>query len=265
MPELPEVENVVRTIAPYLMGRTIVRAEFGSPWVTPGDRELLARQVMSRRVTGVRRHGKFILVDLDQGSLTIHLGMTGKLLAGAARTPYTHGFFELDGDAVVVYDDVRQFGSIEYSAGVNPRVAALGPDALTVTAEEFVSKLRSRTTRLKPLLLNQAFVAGLGNIYVDEVLFRAKLHPLQIASRVRMERARELHGLMQRVLQESIAAGGSSISDYVDGEGRKGAFQERHRVYGREGKPCPDCTAAIVRTVVAQRGTHLCPACQRRR
>lgn len=265
MPELPEVENVVRTIAPFLTGRTIVRADFGSPWVTPGDRDLLARQLASRRIDGVRRHGKFILVDLDRGCLTIHLGMTGKLLAGAPRTPYTHGYFELDDDAVVVYDDIRQFGSIEWSEGCNPRVAALGPDALTIDAAEFIMRLRARSTRLKPLLLNQAFVAGLGNIYVDEILFRAKLHPLQIASRVSVPRAAELHGLMQRVLQESIAMGGSSISDYVDGEGRKGSFQDLHRVYGRKGKPCPDCGAPVVRTVVAQRGTHLCMQCQRRR
>ncbi|MBS1834366.1 MAG: bifunctional DNA-formamidopyrimidine glycosylase/DNA-(apurinic or apyrimidinic site) lyase [Acidobacteria bacterium] len=265
MPELPEVENVVRSIAPYLLGRTIARAEFGSPWVTPGDRDLLARQLQGRRIERVRRHGKFILVDLDRGNLTIHLGMTGKLVANAPRTPYTHGYFELDADAVVVYDDIRQFGSIEWSEGVNPRVAALGPDALTVPPGDFVQGLRSRKTKLKPLLLNQAFVAGLGNIYVDELLFRAKLHPLQIASRISAPGAAELHGVMQRVLQESIAAGGSSISDYVDGEGRKGSFQDLHRVYGREGKPCLDCGAPVVRTVVAQRGTHLCPQCQKRR
>jgi formamidopyrimidine-DNA glycosylase len=191
--------------------------------------------------------------------------MTGKLLAGAPRTPYTHGYFELNDDAVVAYDDIRQFGSIEFSEGCNPRVAALGPDALAISEADFVERLRARSTKLKPLLLNQAFVAGLGNIYVDEVLFRAKLHPLQIASRVSAPRAQALHEWIQRVLQESIAAGGSSISDYVDGEGRKGSFQDLHRVYGREGKPCPDCGAAVIRTVVAQRGTHYCASCQKRR
>lgn len=265
MPELPEVDTVVRTIAPHITGRMILHAEFDSPHVTPGDRELLARQLASRRVERVRRHGKYIIADLDRGMLVIHLGMTGRLLFDAPRGPYTHGYFALD-HGVLAYDDVRQFGSIEWTEDVNPRVAALGPDALTVPATDFVASLREKkTARLKALLLNQSFVAGLGNIYVDEVLFRTRLHPLTAASRLTKPRALELHANILQVLQESIERGGSSISDYVDAEGRKGSFQDRHRVYGREGQPCVDCGGLIKKMVVAQRGTHWCPACQKKR
>lgn len=265
MPELPEVETVVRTIAPHIAGRVILAAEFDSPFVTPGDREALAARLAGRRMVGIRRHGKFIVIALDGGGeLVIHLGMTGRLLHDTPRTPYTHGFFALDHGALV-YDDIRQFGRIEVSDGPNERVAALGPDALAVGAEEFASMLRARQTRLKALLLNQAFVAGLGNIYVDEILFRVGLHPLQRADRVTRARAVLLHGEMRRVLLESIEQGGSSISDYVDAEGRKGSFQDRHRVYGREGQPCVVCETEIRKMLVAQRGTHWCPQCQSRR
>ncbi len=264
MPELPEVETVVRTIAPHIVGRTILHAEFDSQWVTPGDRDLLARQLASRRIEAVRRHGKFILGELDRGFLVIHLGMTGRLLHDTPRNAYTHGFFALDHGALV-YDDIRQFGTIEWTQGANPRIAALGPDALSVSAEEFGVKLRARKTPLKSLLLNQSFVAGLGNIYVDEILFRARLHPLLPAARLSRPRALLLHTEMQRVLSESIEHGGSSISDYVDAEGRKGSFQERHRVYGREAQPCTVCGTIIRKIIVAQRGTHFCPMCQVRK
>lgn len=262
MPELPEVDTVVRTIAPHIAGRRILAADFNSQFVTPGDRDALALRLANRVMTGVRRHGKFILIDLAEpaGLLTIHLGMTGKLLHDAPRNAYTHGYFALDHGALV-YEDIRQFGRIEYSDGENPRVAKLGPDALAVSAAEFTARLRARSTKLKPLLLDQAFVAGLGNIYVDEMLFRARLHPLTPANGVK--RSAELHAIMRQLLLESIEQGGSSISDYVDGEGRKGSFQDRHRVYGRGGEACYDCGALIERMVVGQRGTHVCPRCQK--
>lgn len=261
MPELPEVETVVRTITPHIVGRRILAAEFGSKFVTPGDRALLASKLAGRLMTRVGRHGKFIMIDLAEpaGMLTIHLGMTGKLLHDVPRNAYTHGFFALDHGSLV-YEDIRQFGRIEYSEGVNPRVAGLGPDALAVSAAEFCERLVARETKLKPLLLNQAFIAGLGNIYVDEILFRTRLHPLTPASSVK--RGKELHAMMRQVLLESLDQGGSSISDYVDAEGRRGSFQDRHRVYGRAGEACYDCGSAIVRMLVAQRGTHVCPRCQ---
>ena len=260
MPELPEVETVVRTIAPHIVGRTIVAAHFGSRFVTPGDREALASAVTGRAITKVSRRGKFIWIALDQGSLSIHLGMTGKLLFNAISGPHTHGHFELDA-GMLLYEDARQFGRIEWGS---ERIAHLGPEPLEIGKEEFVTLLRSKPTKVKPLLLNQSFLAGLGNIYVDEALFRAGIHPLTKASTISRPRARLLHAAIVELLQSAIAMKGSSISDYVDADGKRGGFQEMHQVYGKEGEPCTRCGKPIRRIVVAQRGTHYCAACQKR-
>ncbi len=265
MPELPEVETVVRTLAPALVGRRVEHAEFTSKFVTAGDTRVLARHVIGRAVRSVRRHGKFILIEMeaadgDRGILSVHLGMTGRLLIHAPKTAHTHGVFLLDDGTALHYDDIRQFGRIEWAPA---RVGRLGPDALGLPVDEFVDALRARKSRIKPLLLNQGFVAGLGNIYVDEALFRAGIRPLALASRISRRRAVALHAAIQKLLALAIAHGGSSISDYVDAEGRKGSFQALHQVYGREGQPCVQCLTAIRRIVVMQRGTHYCPQCQK--
>jgi formamidopyrimidine-DNA glycosylase len=266
MPELAEVETVVRTVAPHLAGRRIVEARFDSRFVTPGNRARLAQRLVGRRMESVRRRGKFIVIALDQGTLTVHLGMTGSLrinnVSGGAPGEHTHGIITLE-DGVLLYNDPRQFGRIEWSAGPSPRVARLGPEPLEIGVEEFRRRLKRRA-RMKALLLNQAFLAGLGNIYADESLFAAGIHPLAIAARLSAERAARLHRSIQETLQAAIAAGGSSISDYVDALGEKGWFQVQHRAYGREGEPCTVCGAPIRKILVAQRGTHFCPHCQRR-
>jgi formamidopyrimidine-DNA glycosylase len=262
MPELPEVETVVRSLAPHVQGRTIVHAEFHSRFVTPGNRALLARQVTGRRIVSIERRGKFIVAVLDRGTLVVHLGMTGKLLMDAPRGPHAYGVFELD-NGVLVYDDPRQFGRIEYSEAIPQRVARLGPEPLEVTLDTFTRELKRRRCRIKPLLLNQRFLRGLGNIYVDEALFLAGIHPRAIAARLRGERAARLHESIREVLLLAIEHRGSSISDYVDAAGERGSFQTMHRVYGREGEPCAVCGSPIRRIEIAQRGTHYCPKCQR--
>jgi formamidopyrimidine-DNA glycosylase len=264
MPELPEVETVVRSIAP-LTGRRILTAEFRCPRVLRGaDAERLAAQLEGRRIGPVRRHGKFILISLDGGGyLVVHLGMTGRLLLNGQPGKHTHAILTLDRGSLL-YDDSRQFGCIEFGQDIPDRVARLGPDALEVTFDDFAAALRRRKSRVKALLLNQAFLRGLGNIYADEALFRAGIHPLAIASRLPRDRARRLYRAIRAVLTEAIAAGGSSISDYVDGEGRKGFFQISHRVYQRTGEPCVKCGTAIRRMAVAQRSSHFCPRCQKR-
>ena len=256
---------MVRTLAPAIVGRRIDSASFTSRFVTPGDREVLSGHVQGRIVRAVRRHGKFILIELesltgDRGTLSVHLGMTGRLLMNSPKTAHTHGVLMLDDQSELHYDDARQFGRIEWEP---PRVSRLGPDALGIGLEDFLQRLRVRSSRIKPLLLNQGFVAGLGNIYVDEALFRAGIRPLAIASRVSRKRAVDLHNAIQELLALAIAHGGSSISDYVDAEGRKGGFQDLHQVYGREGEPCVRCGTAITKSVVAQRGTHYCAKCQK--
>jgi len=262
MPELPEVETVVRSLAPHLPGRTIVHAEFRSKFVTPGDRRLLAKRLAGRTIRSVRRHGKFILIELDRGVLSVHLGMTGKLLLDAPRGTHAYGVLELD-RGVLIYDDPRQFGRIEWSESMPERLARLGPEPLAISLEDFTRELRRRKGRLKPLLLNQSFLRGLGNIYADEALFRARLHPLAAAARLSKQRIARLHDSIRETLQLAIEHRGSSISDYVDAAGDRGWFQIMHQVYGRQGEPCRVCGTPIRKIVVGQRGTHYCPRCQR--
>lgn len=262
MPELPEVETVVRTLRPAIVGRRILNAEFRQARILIGSAQATTRALVGRRIKAIERHGKFIAIRLDRGWLVVHLGMTGKLLVDAERTKWTHAIFTLD-DGVLHYDDQRQFGRIEYGAELPERVAALGPEPLEVSLGEFARRLKTRHSPIKAVLLNQAVVRGVGNIYADETLFRAGVHPKRLADSLRKDRVVKIYDAMRKVLQEAIDSRGSSVSNYVDAEGRKGSFQLSHRVYRRHGKPCVSCGAAIVRIVVAQRGTHLCPRCQR--
>ena len=263
MPELPEVETVVRALRPHVTGRRILSVEFRQKRVLEGPMKRSAELLAGRRIAGVGRRGKFIVFDLEGLYLTVHLGMTGRLLLARETWKHTHAVFHLEGTQMV-YDDPRQFGRIQVSEAMPAHVAALGPDALTVDASEFVRALRLRRSMIKPLLLNQRFLGGMGNIYTDEALFRARIHPRAIASRLSPARALRLHGAMQEILEAAIRQGGSSVSDYVDAEGRKGFFQFEHRVYQKTGEPCTCCGAPIRRVLVAQRGTHYCPKCQRR-
>jgi formamidopyrimidine-DNA glycosylase len=265
MPELPEVETVMRSLRPYLDGRLIRSAAFRQLRVLRGDAQETARRLAGRKITRLERRGKFIMMHLGPGGgiFTVHLGMTGKLLIGGEIGKHTHAIVQLD-RGVLTYDDPRQFGRLEWSEGVPRSVAKLGPEPLLVEFEEFWKKLHGRKTRIKALLLDQKFLGGVGNIYADESLFRAGLHPLALASRISRTRARRLYDAVREVLSEAIAGRGSSVSNYVDAEGRQGIFQHSHRVYQRHGEPCLVCGRPVRRTLVAQRGTHFCPNCQKR-
>jgi formamidopyrimidine-DNA glycosylase len=264
MPELPEVETVARSIAP-LIGRRIVSAEFSCLRILRGgDPDVMSERISGHKIKSIQRYGKFIVVSLQGGGfLTIHLGMTGRLLLGGERGKHTHAVFTLN-RGVLLYDDSRQFGALEYSDEFPARVARLGPEPLEIQFEDFAAALKKRNTRMKALLLNQTFLRGMGNIYADEALFRAGIHPLAIASRLRRDRVRRLYDAIIAVLTEAIEAGGSSISDYVDAQGRSGFFQIHHRVYQRTGEPCVTCQTPIRRILVAQRSSHFCPKCQKR-
>jgi len=255
MPELPEVETVVRTVAPRIRGRRLieVRCFTKKPWAKS------VAAASGQTIRDVRRHGKYIILELDQGLLAIHLGMTGRLLAGAERGSYTRAILVCDG-ATVNFDDVRQFGSVRW---LESEPAGLGPDALAVSAEEFLSRLGKKKGRLKALLLDQSFIRGVGNIYADESLFRARIHPLSSAARLSRQRAQRLHRAILEVLTEAVKRGGSSVSDYVDADGQRGWFQLEHKVYQRTGEPCVVCGSPIRRILVAQRSAHYCPRCQR--
>jgi formamidopyrimidine-DNA glycosylase len=264
MPELPEVETVARSIAP-LVGRRIVSAEFRSLRILRGgDPDRMAAGLAGQRIAGVKRYGKFLVLPLEGGGyVLIHLGMTGRLLLGGPVGKHTHAILTLD-EGVLLFDDSRQFGSFQLSQDFPARVARLGPEPLEISLADFTAALKRHKTRIKALLLNQGFLRGVGNIYADEALFRAGVHPLAIANRLRGERAKKLYDALRAVLREAIDAGGSSISDYVDAQGRRGFFQFSHRVYQRTGEPCVICGTPVKRLVITQRSSHFCPKCQRR-
>jgi formamidopyrimidine-DNA glycosylase len=262
MPELPEVETIVTAIAPRLTGRRVISAEFLSALVLRHCAESDPQDLVSQSVQTIERRGKFILIHLERHVMVIHLGMTGKLLFDSGRTPYTRAILGFDGFALF-YEDVRQFGSIEWSAAVPERITLLGPEPFDITPQEFFQSTRGRRTPVKSLLLNQRTMRGLGNIYVDESLWRAQIPPQRLAGKLSNKHTGRLLDEIQNVLREAIEHRGSSISDYVDADGRKGGFQLQHRVYDREGKPCFRCGTPIRRIVIGQRGTHYCPKCQR--
>ncbi len=260
MPELPEVETVVRSLAPHVTGRTIFSVEIYAPRMRRGEVE----RACGRKILRLSRAGKFIIFELERGFLCVHLGMTGKLLAGSRPGPHTRACIRLD-DGLVCFDDTRMFGNLEFSERLPDRVARLGLEPLDVDCAQFQEMLRRRRGGVKALLLNQRFLRGVGNIYADEALHLAGVHPLERACSLSAPRARRLWEALRKVLADAIARGGSSVSDYVDAEGRQGWFQLEHRVYRRHGQPCLACGAIIRRILVAQRGTHFCPRCQPQR
>jgi formamidopyrimidine-DNA glycosylase len=230
-----------------------------------GDPEETVRRLVGRRITRLERRGKFIMMHLGGGGgiFTVHLGMTGRLLIGGEIGKHTHAIVQLD-RGVLTFDDPRQFGRLEWSEGVPRSVAKLGPEPLLIEFDRFWERLHARKTRMKSLMLDQKFLGGVGNIYADEALFRAGIHPLALAAKISQPRARRLYDVTREVLSEAIESRGSSVSDYVDADGRVGSFQQSHRVYQRHGEPCLVCGRLIKRTLVAQRGTHFCAYCQKR-
>lgn len=273
MPELPEVETTVRLIRPHLTGRTIVGADVA--WRrTVGDRSF-ERRVVGARITAVRRRAKYFVIDLERGgapagALVGHLRMTGRVLVEPARGPapgYGKVALALDDGRVMHFVDVRKFGRLVWRADAARELSDLGPEPLgdEFTADWLASALRARRRALKPLLLDQTFVAGLGNIYVDESLHRARLHPLQRSERLKPAQAAALHREIRAVLAAAIEREGSSFDAfYRTPEGNPGSYQDQFLVYGRDGLPCRTCGTPIARLVVSQRGTHVCPRCQPR-
>jgi len=281
MPELPEVECVVRALAPLLVGRSIKSVRVLNRSTVSGSPQQ-PTCLTDRRIEEVRRRGKYIYVALDEHmAMLVHLRMTGWLGVKSAvqfvgeQDKFVRVIFELDGPAphaqsndLLVFRDIRKFGRVW--CGWREELSALksfnqlGPEPLDLSAAKLAARLRVRRGRLKSLLLDQKFLAGLGNIYVDEALFEAGLHPLTEARRVKTASAARLHTAIQMILQRSIKAGGSSIGDYLHPDGTPGWFQRELKAYGREGQPCLRCSGTIQRVVVGQRGTWFCGKCQKR-
>jgi formamidopyrimidine-DNA glycosylase len=276
MPELPEVETVVRSLRAMLPGRSILSVRLGKTDFMD-DPVALGDFLPGRRIESVERIGKFIRMRLaasasarnpdEQLNLIVHLGMTGKLIVHAANAPeaaHTHGFFELDDGRELRYTDIRRFGQILLVADSNlaPFRERLGEEPLEVSLTEFVRRLAGRRARIKALLLDQRVFRGIGNIYADESLWRSQIHPARLAARLTKDDLVRLRRAIQDVLKAAIRMHGSSISDFVDGEGTPGSYQQRHRVYSRMGKPCARCGSAIRRAIVAGRSSYFCPRCQ---
>jgi formamidopyrimidine-DNA glycosylase len=270
VPELPEVETIVRGLAPALTSRRITDVVVRERRLrTPiaGD---FAAALSGRRIVGVRRHGKFMLTDLDDTRIwLVHLGMSGRLtLADAARPDrlHDHVVLRLDDGRVLTYNDPRRFGRLAVIAADAVGAETVpGVDALSdeLTAARLFAMSRRRRTSVKALLMDQRLVAGLGNIYVSEICFQAGIRPRRAAGRLRGTDCLALAVAIRAVLDEAIVRGGSSISDYRDGFERFGSYQDVHQVYDRAGEPCRRCGTPVKAAVVAGRSTFWCPTCQR--
>ena len=283
MPELPEVETIARGLDRRVRGAVIVSVWLGEkpePFRSPP--EVIARALAGSHIREVHRVGKHIVFDLERmdtpnAAVTqwlVHLGMTGRMLVVAADVPlapHTHAIADLADGRQLRFVDPRRFGRLSIvegshasgSTGTPTAFRGTGREPLEISDEEFAALFRGRRTPIKSALLNQKLLHGVGNIYADEGLFRAGIRPRRLAGRLtRAELARLREGL-RGVLQEAIALGGSSVSDYVDADGQRGFFQLEHRVYLRTGQPCRVCGTPIRRILVAGRGTHYCPKCQK--
>jgi formamidopyrimidine-DNA glycosylase len=275
VPELPEVETIARGVDERLRGDRIAEVWFSShtqPFKnSPAEQ---AAGLEGRTILGVRRVGKHIVCDLgDAGSPApsaqwiVHLGMSGRLLVttpDALVAPHTHARLSLASGREMRFVDPRRFGRLEFRE-LNRTKAFTGPgsEPTTITPEDFARLFRGRKLAIKAALLNQSLLHGVGNIYADESLFRAGIRPKRMAGRIKPAELARLRTALREVLQHAISLGGSSVSDYVDANGVRGFFQLEHRVYLRTGQPCLVCGTPIRRILLAGRGTHFCPVCQR--
>ena len=272
MPELPEVETVACSLRPLLVGRAFTGVavlwprNIGYPALDEFE-----KQIVGRRVVAVGRRGKYVIITLDQGCLLIHLKMTGGfrvLPADEPLDPHVRVVFDLDDGRQLRFRDPRKFGRMYLVDAVEQVTGDLGPEPLAddLTLEAFCSLLRRRKGRLKSLLLNQAFTAGIGNIYANEALFAARLHPERRADILTEQEQADLYHAIRQVLDRAVAAGGTTLRDggYTDADGDAGNFQVELAVHGRAGEPCPICGTPIERLVIGGRSAFFCPRCQQR-
>jgi formamidopyrimidine-DNA glycosylase len=281
MPELPEVETVARGLRQVILGRRILSVTLGKTDFID-DPAALEQHLPGRLIEAVERYGKFMLLrlsavhgktraatngDAAPASLLVHLGMTGQLAPSPAAQPlqkHTHICLLLDDGRELRYTDARRFGRVAYltKALLADELIGFGADPLEVSKEEFANRICGRRARIKALLLDQSVLRGVGNIYADESLWKAKIHPARLGAKLDRKEAETLRRALQDILQKAIVLRGSSISDFLDAEGEPGEYQRHHRAYGREGKSCYRCKAPMRRAVVAGRSSYFCPRCQ---
>jgi formamidopyrimidine-DNA glycosylase len=281
MPELPEVETVARGLRQAILGRRILSVTLGKTDFID-DPAALEQHLPGRQIEAVERYGKFMLLrlsaldgatlvsgngDAAPASLLVHLGMTGQIAPSPAGKPlekHTHVCLLLDDGRELRYTDARRFGRIAYLTKdlLAEELAGFGADPLDVSEDEFVERICGRRARIKALLLDQSVLRGVGNIYADESLWKAKIHPVRLGAKLNRKDAETLRRALQDILRKAIVLRGSSISDFLDAEGEPGEYQRHHRAYGREGKNCYRCKVAIRRAIVAGRSSYFCPKCQ---
>jgi formamidopyrimidine-DNA glycosylase len=281
MPELPEVETVARGLRQAILGRRIISVTLGKTDFID-DPVALERHLPGRRIEAVERYGKFMLLrlsavngenrvatngDAAPASLLVHLGMTGQIAPSPAGQPlekHTHVCMLLDDGRELRYTDARRFGRIAYltKASLAEELTGFGADPLEVSKEEFADRICGRRARIKALLLDQSVLRGVGNIYADESLWKAKIHPARLGANLSRKQAHTLRRVLQDILRKAIVLRGSSISDFLDAEGEPGEYQRHHRAYGREGKGCYRCKTPVRRAIVAGRSSYFCPRCQ---
>jgi formamidopyrimidine-DNA glycosylase len=276
MPELPEVETVARGLQGAVAGRQIVSVTLGKTDFIDNPEEM-ERELPGRAIRRVERYGKFLLLRLSasegraaegETALLVHLGMTGMLMPRAAsevHEKHTHVVMLLNDGRELRYVDPRRFGRMAYLAGETLRAELLrfGSDPLEAGLAEFTKRIAGRRARIKALLLDQRVVRGVGNIYADESLWKAKIHPAKLGANLDEKQVMLLYKSLQGILRNAIAMRGSSVSDFLDAEGQAGEYQRHHRVYGREGERCFRCKTEIRRGIVAGRSSHYCPVCQK--
>jgi formamidopyrimidine-DNA glycosylase len=272
MPELPEVETIVRRLQPLLAGQKIQRVQVFHPKILRLSSKVFIDRLTGAIIRKIRRKGKLIVMDLDPGlTLFLHLKMTGQLLFepdSSFPDRHTHVIFHLFPSGFQLrYRDIRKFGFFDLedatTSSQSPLLLNLGPDPFEITPGQLIGMMHSKKKTVKSLLLDQSAISGLGNIYADESLFRAKIHPLTGTGVLSKTRIQILHQTIREVLSQAIREKGSTLRDYRRPDGQPGGFQNFHQVYGRTGKPCPVCGSPIEKIRVAGRGTHLCPFCQK--
>lgn len=267
LPELPEVQTVVNSLRPKLLGRQIMRVQLNRQDIlTPAGIDLPAL-LASRTVLEIARRGKRIVFTLDDGNrFYVHLGMSGRLglhKSEDSPAPHTHLTIAFKGlDNELRFIDPRRFGGVWWLGEDLPPEGNMGPEPMRTRPEQLARRLSCTTRAIKNALLDQTVIAGLGNIYVDESLFAARIHPLSPANQLTIDQISRLNRAIKATLRRALRHRGSTLRDYRDADGTPGGFQKLHRVYGREAEPCPTCRTPISRIVLGGRSTHFCPGCQ---
>ena len=269
MPELPEVQTIIDDLKNRILRREIrgIKTLTKSIWLNKIPRK---EKILGAAIDDISRRGKYIIIYLaNNTAIIIHLGMTGQLLLLNPKTKpakHTHVVIAL-GKFDLHFNDIRRFGFIDIVDAENlddiPYLSKLGPDPLQISKGDFAEIISSKSRMIKPLMLDQSVISGFGNIYSDEILFEARINPRAISSGITKRKLTIFHAASQKVLKNALKARGSSVSNYVDGSGERGSYQNSHLVYGKEGKPCVRCGSKIKRETIGSRSAHFCPRCQK--